>query len=270
MDTNDTIERLQKTEEDFGNRLRAVEAKLQILQQIAWVIGAVALIFGVSGAWGLKLLRDAEAELDDTDKRVVALSKKTQEMEPFARQQIESLRLAGAEVLKQFREDAKREADLAAAKIRTDFSKEELQTRALKIVNASGQTLVSLSAGSGGGEVKIFGTTNSVEPIAFVGVTGDGDSVLHLSDRSGREMLRGMVGGSGGSFSTYNASNGKQVATFGASADGSGGFWLSDKSGREALSGSASDTGGRLYSSNPESGKVVASIGSSIDGSGGF
>ena len=372
------VERLRKAEDTLQDRVRTVELKLQTLQQIAAAIAAVAVIFGLTGAWGAWALNNAKTKLDETVQEVTDLSKDVQNMVPVAQRQIESLQSAGTEQLKQFREEAKREADAASgplqseistvkmeldgtgkrvtdlsgeiqkmvpiaqqqitdlqnagavqlkqfrdeakreadeasgslqskistvettlqrqiesqqkagsdqlkqfgeeakrqadavsADLRTEFLK-GLQTRALQIVGASGQPLVSLSAGPAGGQVEIFGRNSSEriagERIAFIGATDDGNSVLQLFDKSGRQLLRG----GGGTLDFFNSDNTNKIASFGVSNNGGGGFWLRDKQGRSALQGQASDKGGNLFSFNPENAKLITNIGVSTDGDGGF
>ena len=130
-------------------------------------------------------------------------------VETEVRQDLAGLQSAETEQLQKFHEDAKQEADAASTDFRTEFSK-EVRTRSLKIVNASGQTLVSLSAASAGGEVEMFGTTSG-KRIAFVGATDSGDTVLGLSDKSGQELFRGSASGDGGHLSTYNSETGKLI-----------------------------------------------------------
>jgi hypothetical protein len=90
------------------------ESKLQNLQQIAWLIAAVAVIFGAAGAWGWKLLLEAKAELDGTGRRVTQLTADVSKLEPVMRGHVASLQQAGAEQLKKFREEAKHDSDAAS------------------------------------------------------------------------------------------------------------------------------------------------------------
>ena len=64
------VERLRKAEDSLQDRVRTVESKLQTLQQIAAAIAAVAVIFGLTGAWGAQTLLSAKAVLEDTVKHV--------------------------------------------------------------------------------------------------------------------------------------------------------------------------------------------------------
>lgn len=202
------VERLRKTEEDFADRVRTVESKLQTMQQIAWAIGAVAVIFGISGAWGWKLLSDTKKELDAMGQHVTKLSTNLKNLEPTVRLQFDRLQKAGTEQLEQFRVGAKREADAAFAGLRSEISSialsNELQTRSLKIVNADGRTLISLSAGTAGGLVEIFSPTSGKQ-IANLGPTSKGDGGLRLSDKSGRVMLDGSASDNGGDCIAFAA-----------------------------------------------------------------
>ncbi len=267
------VERVRKTEEDLANWVRTVESKLQSMQQIAWAIAAVAVIFGISGAWGWKLLLDAKTELDTTGRRVTQLSTSVNNLEPIARLHVELLQKTGTEQLDKFHEGANREADAAYTRLRGEISSislsHELQTRTLKIVNATGRTLISLGAGPSGGRVEVFSTTSG-EQISSIGSLSDGNGGLSLSDKSGRELLRGIASDKGGVLQSYNLETGKAVASLGVSNDGNGIFSLSEKSGRPALRGIASDKGGVLQSYNLETGKAVASLGASNDGHGIF
>lgn len=133
MDTHDTkqiveaaqaafelkiVERLRKTEEDLVNRVRTVESNLQNMKQIAWAVAAVAVIFGISGAWGWKLLLEAKKELEVTSRQVTQLSTDVHNLEPITRLHIARLQQAGIEQLDKFRGDAKRETDAASARLR--------------------------------------------------------------------------------------------------------------------------------------------------------
>jgi hypothetical protein len=217
------VERLRKTEEDLTNRVRTVESKLQTLQQIAWVIATLAVIFGVTGAWGWKLLLEAKTELDATGRRVAELSTNVNKLEPV-------LQKARTEQLKQFREDARREADAALAGLQSSIAlSNELQTRSLKIVNAEGRTLISLAAGPAGGLLEIFSTTSG-KRITGVGASSYGNGELWLSDKSGRASLLGSASEDGGHLYIYNPETEKISANLGV-LSGNGELWLFDKSG---------------------------------------
>lgn len=78
--------------------------------KIARVIAAVAIIFGISGAWGWKLLLDAKAQLNDTGERVTRLSADLKGLEPTVQSYVHRLQQAGEAQLSQFQENADREA----------------------------------------------------------------------------------------------------------------------------------------------------------------
>jgi hypothetical protein len=237
------FERLRKTEEEVTNKVRTIESKLGTLEQIAWVIGVLAVVFGVSSGWGWKLLLGAKTELEATKTELEAtkteLDTTKTELDKLEPLYVEKLQKAGTEQLRQFREDVKREADAAFAGLRSEISSiassNELQTGSLKIVNAEGRTLISLAAEPAGGLVEIFSTISGKQ-IAKLGASNYGGGVW-LSDNSGQELLVGDAWGVGGTWRAYNAKTGKEIVYLGASfrgdasTDGDGGLWLNDKNG---------------------------------------
>jgi hypothetical protein len=50
---------------------KTVEQRVQFIEKVFYVVGALAVIFGVSGAWGLSLLKSARAEINELQAQVV-------------------------------------------------------------------------------------------------------------------------------------------------------------------------------------------------------
>jgi hypothetical protein len=51
----------------------SLEKRVQTLENKLWVAGAVAVIFGVSGAWGFSALHEAQTQLSELQKGVQAV-----------------------------------------------------------------------------------------------------------------------------------------------------------------------------------------------------
>ena len=54
---------LRKRQSTDGENIGSLEKRIQVLENRFWVAGAIAVIFGVSGAWGFSMLHDAQKQL---------------------------------------------------------------------------------------------------------------------------------------------------------------------------------------------------------------
>jgi hypothetical protein len=288
-------ERLRKSEDEISNRVRTAESKLQTIQQIAWAVGVVAVIFGFSGAWGWKLLLDAKAELDATGMRVAQLSSNLQNLEPTAKLYVELVKKAGDEQLQELRSDfdvnRKRIAELSSnlhdLEPTTKLYAERLQKAEVEQFQRFGEdakrqadaVLADLRS-------KLSSTTllNEMQTRSLKIVNSEGRTLISLGEGTsggfvqifqGSEPVTTMgasASGNGGQISIYSyRSGGKQeIAYLGASALGNGNLWLSNKFGLQMLRVRASDVGGdlQLYSGLPGSDRPVVFLGVKSNGHG--
>jgi hypothetical protein len=56
-------------------RVRDLEKQVQTFKNLVWVIGTLAVVFGVSGAWGLQTLSAAQKRITDVEAQVDSVEK---------------------------------------------------------------------------------------------------------------------------------------------------------------------------------------------------
>jgi len=70
---------------------KTIEERVDQLEKIFWVVGVIAVIFGVSGGWGFSLLKSAETKLSNVTARVDEVDSKLKEITTEATQEIKRI-----------------------------------------------------------------------------------------------------------------------------------------------------------------------------------
>ena len=112
----DLESKLVAFKEKADDKVETLESKLDQMRQIAFVLGAVALIFGASGAWGLKMLNGARETLGTLGKKVETLSTQVAGWENLRNEYTRQLEDASASALGSLTEKAR-----AASRCRRQF-----------------------------------------------------------------------------------------------------------------------------------------------------
>jgi len=73
-----------------GIMRKTIEERVDRIEKIFWVVGIIAVIFGVSGAWGYKVLSSAKTQLTDLDKKVEAFQNRVDEASISAKSEIDT------------------------------------------------------------------------------------------------------------------------------------------------------------------------------------
>jgi hypothetical protein len=268
-------DKIRGTEDRMDAKFRALESRVHLMQQIAGVLGALALIFGAGGTWGLRLLGSAQQELNTLQSDVTSLSAQarawqalkdsyTKELQNVKEKELATLRIKAGEVV----------ASLNVS-IGTNLREQlkgvvfdEIKARHLRIVNATGENAVELVSGDTGGVVNTysFGTR---EATGSLGTSITGNAAVWLKNKNGVDLLVGATEGAGGNWSAFSASTGKKISGIGASPQGHGGVWLSNRDGVTVLAADSSGSGGNWLAYSAESAKKISSIGASAKGNGG-
>ena len=63
----------------MSDKIETLEKDVQKLKNIAWVVGVVAVIFGISGGFGLSILNKSQAEIKDLNKQLESINSTTEE-----------------------------------------------------------------------------------------------------------------------------------------------------------------------------------------------
>lgn len=64
---------------------KTIEERVDRIEKIFWVVGVIAVIFGVSGAWGYNVLQSSRTQLSDLDKKVEDVQNRLDEASNLAK-----------------------------------------------------------------------------------------------------------------------------------------------------------------------------------------
>ena len=303
------FEKIGEAEEAAKLREAAIEKKVDGLRQLALLLGALAVIFGLSGAWGFKMLSNARAELANLTSDLGKISGQVNEWDDLrlkyaseledlkiaaidearaaivasadrSRGDISDSSLAELEKIKNARNEivalANREKDNLSRAVRLEIRNKTLssiKTRRLLVVDSNGKTMFRAGTSSNGGLVKLY--SNTGEEIAVFGTDSPGHGGLWLKDKEGRIgiAISSSREGDGYHLSVKNRLTGKQVAAIGSDIQGDGGVWVSDSAGNGAASMNSGERGGYFRIFKPNKGKDPTRLGTfgiSSSGAGGL
>lgn len=225
----DVANKLRSSEDRLDTKVRSVEVKLTQLQQVAGVLGGLALIFGVSGAWGYLSLNAARSELISLQSEVSAVSKQIAELNALKEGVSKSLKQAAEVELGRFdisaREVQRRlvtEATEELAKVRSAVSTRSLDVRTLRITDESGKPKLVLTSNEYGGSISAF--SREEKRVATFGAerygggvdlfNAEGQSVASLEGFYGGDFRMTLRNGQGKTVVAAGVSGGDGVLTF--------------------------------------------------------
>lgn len=280
----DVATKLRTSDDRLDQKVRVLETKVHTLQQLAALLGTLAVVFGVTGAWGYSSLMAARdklttlrTEVDSVSKVIVdwpALKESyATDLRNIGQQQLAALQTSGqetsktamqtletevrrqassllpvqvqAEIRKQAGDVVQQQVQAEVQKQTRDLTFEQLKVRNLKVIGSQGETRLLLT-------------------------TSDADNGLfEIYNSAGKVLLRGDASGTGGTWFAYNSESEKLISSIGASTTGDGGLWLFNSAGKQLLSGNATGAGGNWYSFSAETEKKITSVGASPSGDGG-
>jgi len=100
---------------------KTIEERVDRIEKIFWVVGVIAVIFGVSGAWGYNVLQSAKTQFTDLDKKVEALQNSVDKASILVKSEI----------------DTKKDEAISDIKKETDKAEVRLKSKASKLVSGA-------------------------------------------------------------------------------------------------------------------------------------
>lgn len=257
--------------EKFNSRIREAEAETQkvaaslsTMKQLSLVMAALAVIFGVSGAWGYKLLNDARQQLVELTESVGTLSIQVKDWETIKNVHTNDIHAAGKEALATH----KSQIDQITKNSIEQFNKEinvrlksrientvfaKITARSIAVENLSGVEVVRLSRSSdqgglitikspqGGTALQAFATGTSAKitvrdpktdiRLASFGSSDQGNGAAWFYNSKGVEGALIGAAGDDGVIKLSNSDTKNRIAVIGGTSKGNGGLWVYDKSG---------------------------------------
>jgi hypothetical protein len=212
-------EKLRANEEKIDSRVQAVGNKLQKIEQAGYIIFAVAVIFGLTGAWGLKSLINAHQHIATLEQSIASLSDQVKEWEDIKNRYVSELIEVKNIGIVALRVEATEVIDFFKKSVATDLKQQlehiiidEVKARSISVVGSSGIKVVSIGTASGGGLIQIFNGATS-RSIAGIGAISGGNGGVWLNNRYGVRLLDGETFGIGGNWVAYNAATGRAISS---------------------------------------------------------
>ncbi|WP_170469032.1 hypothetical protein [Ruegeria arenilitoris] len=195
-------------------KVEALAAKVQTYEIYSKIIGVVAIIFGLSGAWGYKVLDTTKKELERAEKDLGVVISQTN----ILKKTVENAGAAFDEALIAAKASVRNEVALAVENVSTDFvttvvkstignGVEIVRTSALEIVDSNNESVGGFAAGKDPALSTIWLGPSSGEFGTWIYANRDGTSSIQaISDKIPFYRIGSDINGNG--FALFSGKRG--------------------------------------------------------------